>query len=44
VTLEVRVGNANAIHFYTRFGFAVTDLLRGYYTDGENGYQMARYL
>lgn len=42
VTLEVRVSNATAIRFYTRFGFSVTDLLRGYYSDGENGYQMAR--
>jgi ribosomal-protein-alanine N-acetyltransferase len=42
VTLEVRVGNQTAIRFYTRFGFSVTDLLRGYYSDGENGYQMRR--
>src|SRR5580658_9459611 len=42
VTLEVRVSNATAIRFYTRFAFSVTDLLRGYYSDGENGYQMAR--
>ncbi len=42
VTLEVRVSNANAIRFYTRFRFSVVDLLRGYYSDGENGYQMAR--
>jgi [ribosomal protein S18]-alanine N-acetyltransferase len=42
MTLEVRVGNATAIRFYTRFGFSVTDLLRGYYSDGENGYQMGR--
>ena len=41
-TLEVRVSNATAIRFYTRYGFSVTDLLRGYYSDGENGYQMAR--
>lgn len=41
-TLEVRVGNATAIRFYTRYGFSVTELLRGYYSDGENGYQMAR--
>lgn len=41
-TLEVRVSNATAIRFYTRFQFSVTDLLRGYYSDGENGYQMAR--
>lgn len=44
VTLEVRVGNVNAIRFYTRFRFSVTDLLRGYYSDGEDGYQMAREL
>lgn len=42
VTLEVRVGNSTAIRFYTRFGFSVMDLLRGYYSDGENGYQMTR--
>jgi len=41
-SLEVRVGNATAIRFYTRFGYSVVDLLRGYYSDGENGYQMAR--
>ncbi|HEV2428426.1 MAG TPA: GNAT family N-acetyltransferase [Thermoplasmata archaeon] len=41
-TLEVRVGNATAIRFDTRYRFSVTDLLRGYYSDGENGYQMAR--
>jgi [ribosomal protein S18]-alanine N-acetyltransferase len=41
-TLEVRVSNASAIRFYTRYGFSVIDLLRGYYSDGENGYQMAR--
>jgi [ribosomal protein S18]-alanine N-acetyltransferase len=40
-TLEVRVGNATAIRFYTRYGFSVIDLLRGYYSDGENGYQMS---
>ncbi len=42
VTLEVRVSNATAIRFYSRYGYSVTDLLRGYYSDGENGYQMAR--
>lgn len=41
-TLEVRVSNATAIRFYTRFHFSVIDLLRAYYSDGENGYQMAR--
>ena len=42
VTLEVRVSNATAIRFYTRYQFSVADLLRGYYSDGENGYQMTR--
>jgi [ribosomal protein S18]-alanine N-acetyltransferase len=42
VTLEVRVSNATAIRFYTRFQYSVIDLLRSYYSDGENGYQMAR--
>ncbi|HTP56261.1 MAG TPA: GNAT family N-acetyltransferase [Thermoplasmata archaeon] len=42
VTLEVRVSNATAIRFYARYRFSVTDLLRAYYSDGENGYQMAR--
>lgn len=42
VTLEVRVSNATAIRFYTRYEFSVVDLLRTYYSDGENGYQMAR--
>lgn len=41
-TLEVRVSNTSAIRFYTRYGFSVVDLLRSYYSDGENGYQMAR--
>jgi len=42
VTLEVRVSNATAIRFYTRYRYSVVDLLRAYYSDGENGYQMAR--
>ncbi len=42
VTLEVRVSNATAIRFYTRYQYSVVDLLRTYYSDGENGYQMAR--
>ena len=42
VTLEVRVSNATAIRFYTRYHYSVIDMLRGYYSDGENGYQMAR--
>jgi ribosomal-protein-alanine N-acetyltransferase len=42
VTLEVRVSNRIAIRFYTDFAYSVTELLRGYYSDGEDGYQMAR--
>jgi ribosomal protein S18 acetylase RimI-like enzyme len=42
VTLEVRVSNATAIRFYSHYQFSVVDLLRSYYSDGENGYQMAR--
>ena len=41
-TLEVRVSNATAIRFYARYRFSVIDLLRSYYSDGENGYQMSR--
>jgi ribosomal protein S18 acetylase RimI-like enzyme len=41
-TLEVRVSNATAIDFYTAFAYSVFDRLRGYYSDGEDGYQMAR--
>ncbi len=41
VTLEVRVSNARAIRFYTRYRYSVIDLLRAYYSDGENGYHMA---
>ncbi len=41
VTLEVRVSNARAIRFYTRYRYSVIDLVRAYYSDGENGYHMA---
>jgi ribosomal protein S18 acetylase RimI-like enzyme len=44
VTLEVRVSNVSAIRFYARYRYSVIDLLRGYYSDGENGYHMAREL
>jgi [ribosomal protein S18]-alanine N-acetyltransferase len=42
VTLEVRVSNVGAIRFYARYNYSVIDLLRSYYSDGENGYHMAR--
>ena len=41
VTLEVRVSNVTAIRFYTHYRYSVIDLLRAYYSDGENGYHMA---
>lgn len=41
VTLEVRVSNSRAIRFYARYRYSVIDLLRAYYSDGENGYHMA---
>ena len=41
VTLEVRVSNVSAIRFYTHYRYSVIDLLRSYYSDGENGYHMA---
>ena len=33
ITLEVRAGNAQAIHLYERFGFRAIGRRRGYYTD-----------
>jgi ribosomal protein S18 acetylase RimI-like enzyme len=44
VTLEVRKSNVPAIRFYTRYRYSVIDLLRAYYSDGEDGYHMAREL
>jgi [ribosomal protein S18]-alanine N-acetyltransferase len=44
VTLEVRKSNVPAIRFYTRYRYSVIDLLRSYYSDGEDGYHMAREL
>jgi len=44
VTLEVRVSNVPALRFYTRYRYSVIDLLRSYYSDGEDGYHMAREL
>jgi ribosomal-protein-alanine N-acetyltransferase len=40
ISLEVRVSNSIAIRFYTRFGFMMVRELKGYYNDGEDGYQM----
>lgn len=40
LTLEVRKGNTVAMDFYRRFNFQPVDLIRGYYNDGEDAYQM----
>ncbi|RLE82464.1 MAG: ribosomal-protein-alanine N-acetyltransferase [Thermoprotei archaeon] len=40
--LEVRVSNLPAIRLYERLGFRVVRIIRGYYSDGEDAYVMAR--
>jgi ribosomal-protein-alanine N-acetyltransferase len=40
VNLEVRRGNIPAMEFYKRFGFQPVDIVKGYYNDGEDAYQM----
>lgn len=42
IELEVRISNMEAIRFYRRFGFSVLATLPRFYTDGEDGYKMAR--
>ncbi|MEM3444628.1 MAG: GNAT family N-acetyltransferase [Thermoplasmata archaeon] len=44
ISLEVRVSNRRAIEFYTRFSFVIVSLLPVYYSDGEDGYKMVRFL
>ncbi len=44
VELEVRVGNKDAIRFYQRYGFQISQVLKRFYTDGEDGYKMMRHL
>jgi len=44
VSLEVRVSNNVAINFYTKFGFTKKSILPHYYSDGEDGYQMVKYM
>lgn len=44
IELEVRVSNTRAIRFYERYGFAISQTLPKFYTDGEDGYKMQRYL
>ena len=40
--LEVRVSNYPAINLYKKLGFEPVKVLRGYYSDGEDAYLMAR--
>ncbi len=40
VYLEVRVSNKDAISLYEKAGFKVTEVLKNYYSDGEDGYRM----
>lgn len=44
VELEVRRSNISAIRFYERLGFQILHTLPRFYTDGEDGYKMAREL
>ncbi|MFP4608328.1 MAG: ribosomal protein S18-alanine N-acetyltransferase [Candidatus Natronoplasma sp.] len=44
VTLEVRVGNDRTIRFYQKRGFQIIDRLKSFYSNGEDGYKMIRYL
>ncbi|MCD6369169.1 MAG: ribosomal protein S18-alanine N-acetyltransferase [Thermoproteales archaeon] len=40
--LEVRASNLSAIRLYEKLGFKIVRLLKGYYSDGEDAYLMAR--
>ncbi len=40
IKLEVRVSNIAAIKLYEKVGFIKTKILKKYYKDGEDGYQM----
>lgn len=42
--LEVRVSNIPAINLYTKLGFKIARVIRGYYSDGEDAYLMTRNL
>ncbi len=39
VYLEVRVSNSPAISFYRSAGFEIAELVKNYYSDGEDGYK-----
>ena len=40
VLLEVRRSNEGALALYRRLGFALTNVRRGYYADGEDALEM----
>lgn len=40
ITLEVRVSNQVAIHFYQKMGFQLTGRVDGYYSNGEDAHRM----
>ncbi len=40
IVLEVRVSNEEAQRLYKKFGFKITDVISGYYSDGEDAYLM----
>ena len=44
IELEVRISNDEAIRFYKRYGFEISQLLPKFYTDGEDGYKMIKFL
>jgi len=44
VTLEVRVSNDKAMRFYQRLGFFNVRIVQRYYSNGEDGLFMMRYL
>lgn len=41
VFLEVRVSNEPALRLYQAAGFKVVELLKSYYSDGEDGYRLS---
>jgi ribosomal-protein-alanine N-acetyltransferase len=44
ILLDVRKSNAAAIALYQGLGFVITHVRKGFYSDGEDAYQMALYL
>ncbi|MCL2711837.1 MAG: GNAT family N-acetyltransferase [Methanomassiliicoccaceae archaeon] len=40
ISLEVRPSNMRAINFYKRHGFVATEILKQYYTDGDDAVSM----